>query len=210
MRIPRPSRKISIILIMLAFATLMFGIFNLFFGPKEGRMEPYQQNKMQNTEKTIYQFTMNDIDGKPVALSDYKGKVVIIVNVASKCGLTPQYKELQSFYDEYKTKGVVILGFPANNFMGQEPGSDSEIKSFCQKNYGVSFPVFSKISVKGSDMAPLYQFLTTKEKNGVMDSGVKWNFQKYLIDKEGRLVTFFDPRTEITDEQVIKAVNALL
>ncbi|MEY3343920.1 MAG: hypothetical protein RL090_1604 [Bacteroidota bacterium] len=195
---------------MLAFISVMFGFFSLFFGPKEGRMESYQQNKSQNMEKTIYQFTLNDINGSPVSLSSYKGKVVIIVNVASKCGLTPQYKELQAFYESYKDKGVVVLGFPANNFMGQEPGTDSEIKSFCEKNYGVTFPVFSKISVKGSDMDPLYRFLTSKELNGVMDSGVKWNFQKYLIDREGRLVTFFDPRTEINDEQVVKAIEALL
>jgi glutathione peroxidase len=188
----------------------MLGIFNFFFGPKGGQMESYQQNKMQNTEKTIYQFTMNDIDGKSVSLSAYKGKVVIIVNVASKCGLTPQYKELQAFYDSYKNKGVVILGFPANNFMGQEPGSDSEIKSFCEKNYGVTFPVFSKISVKGNDKAPLYQFLTSKVQNGVMDTDVKWNFQKYLIDKEGRMVTFFDPRTEINSDEFVKAVESLL
>ncbi|MFM7054515.1 MAG: glutathione peroxidase, partial [Bacteroidota bacterium] len=109
-----------------------------------------------------------------------------------------------------KSKGVVILGFPANNFMGQEPGSDSEIKSFCEKNYGVTFPVFSKISVKGKDKAALYQFLTSQEQNGVMDTDVKWNFQKYLIDKEGRMVTFFDPRTEINSQEVVKAVESLL
>jgi glutathione peroxidase len=195
---------------MLLTASFMLGIFNFFFGPKGGQMESYQQNKMQNTEKTIYQFTMNDIDGKSVSLSAYKGKVVIIINVASKCGLTSQYKELQAFYDSYKNKGVVILGFPANNFMGQEPGSDSEIKSFCEKNYGVTFPVFSKISVKGNDKAPLYQFLTSKEQNGVMDTDVKWNFQKYLIDKEGRMVTFFDPRTEINSDEFVKAVESLL
>ncbi len=195
---------------MLAFISVMFGIFSLFFGPKEGRMESYQQNKSQNMEKTIYQFTLNDIDGNPVSLSAYKGKVVVIVNVASKCGLTPQYKELQAFYEANKEKGVVVLGFPANNFMGQEPGTDSEIKGFCEKNYGVTFPVFSKISVKGDDMAPLYRFLTSKDQNGVMDSGVKWNFQKYLVDREGRLVTFFDPRTEITDAEVQKAIQSLL
>jgi glutathione peroxidase len=206
----KKAKTILIIVLMLAFISVMFGFFSLFFGPKEGRMESYQQNKSQNMEKTIYQFTLNDINGSPVSLSSYKGKVVIIVNVASKCGLTPQYKELQAFYESYKDKGVVVLGFPANNFMGQEPGTDSEIKSFCEKNYGVTFPVFSKISVKGSDMAPLYRFLTSKELNGVMDSGVKWNFQKYLIDREGRLVTFFDPRTEINDEQVVKAIEALL
>jgi glutathione peroxidase len=195
---------------MLLIATFMFGIFNFFFGPKGGQMESYHQYKMQNTDKTVYQYTMNDIDGKPVPLSSFKGKVVIMVNVASKCGLTPQYKELQAFYDQYKDRGVVVLGFPANNFLGQEPGSDSDIKSFCEKNYGVSFPMFSKISVKGKEMDPLYKFLTSKELNGVMDSNVKWNFQKYLIDREGRLVTFFEPRTEITDPEMVKAVESLL
>ena len=202
--------KATILVSMVLIATFMFGIFNFFFGPKGGQMEPYLQNKMQNTNKTVYQFTMNDIDGKPVSLSNFKGKVVIMVNVASKCGLTPQYKELQAFYNQYKDRGVIILGFPANNFMGQEPGSESDIKSFCEKNYGVTFPMFSKISVKGKDMHPLYQFLTSKEQNGVMDSDVKWNFQKYLIDREGRMVTFFDPRTAITDPEVVKAVESLL
>lgn len=173
-------------------------------------MEAYQQNKMQNTNKTVYQFTMNDIDGKPVSLSTFKGKVVIMVNVASKCGKTPQYKSMQAFYDRYKDRGVVVVGFPANNFMGQEPGTDAEIKSFCEKNYGVTFPMFSKISVKGNDMHPLYGFLTSKEQNGVMDSDVKWNFQKYLIDREGRMVTFFGPGTEIDDAEVVKAVESLL
>ena len=187
----------------------MFGIFNLFFGPKEGQMQSYNSTKMQNTEKTIYGFTLNDIDGKPVKLSDYSGKIVIIVNVASKCGLTPQYRGLQEFYEQNKDKGVEILGFPANNFMGQEPGSDSEIKNFCSKNYGVTFPVFSKISVKGKDMSPLYKFLTSKDENGVLESSVKWNFQKYLIDRQGRLVTFFDPQTSIDDPKVTEAIKSL-
>lgn len=189
--------------------SIMFGLFNLF-GPKEGQMESYQSNKLQNSGKTIYGFTMNDIDGKPVSLGDFKGKVVLIVNVASKCGLTPQYEELQALYDQYSSKGLVILAFPANNFLGQEPGTDQEIKAFCSKNYGVTFPVFSKISVKGKDMAPLYKFLTSQEENGVMDSSVKWNFQKYLIDREGRLVTFFDPRTKVTEQIVIDALNKIL
>lgn len=194
---------------MLAIVTFMLGIFN-FFGPKEGHTEAYLANKMQNTDKTIYSFTMNDIDGKPVSLSEYKGKVVLIVNVASKCGHTPQYKELEAFYKANKDKGFVILGFPANNFLGQEPGTDEEIKAFCDKNYGVTFPIFSKISVKGKDMDPLYRFLTSKEQNGVMDSSVKWNFQKYLIDRQGRVVTFFDPGTHIDEKKVQDALAILL
>lgn len=194
---------------MLSIITVMFGIFN-FFGPKSGQTEAYSSKKMQNTDKTIYQFKMDDIDGNPVSLKDYKGKVVLIVNVASKCGFTPQYEELQAFYEKNKDKGFVILAFPANNFLGQEPGSDKEIKEFCSKNYGVTFPVFSKISVKGKDMAPLYKFLTEEKENGVMESSVKWNFQKYLIDRQGRLVTFFSPKTHITDEEVQKALKVIM
>ena len=187
----------------------MLSFFGLF-GGKEGDLKSYEMNKEQNKDKTIYQFTMNDIDGKPVSLDSYKGKVVLIVNVASKCGLTPQYEDLQKLYDQNKDNGFVILAFPANNFMGQEPGTDEEIKSFCSKNYGVTFPVFSKISVKGKDKAPLYNFLTSKEENGVVESSVKWNFQKYLIDREGRLVTFFDPNTKVDEEQFLKALKPLL
>ena len=188
----------------------MLSIFNLLFGPKGGDMENYNKNKLNNSNKTIYGFTMNDIDGKPVSLSAYKGKVVLIVNVASECGLTPQYKDLQELYSAYQSKGLVILGFPANNFMGQEPGSETEIKSFCTKNYGVTFPMFSKISVKGDDMAPLYRFLTTKAENGITDAPVSWNFQKFLIDKEGRFVTFFAPKTSVKDEKVTEAIQTLL
>ena len=207
MSLPR-YLKITILITMLSFATIMLGFLG-FFGPKEGSVKSYVQNKEQNMEKTIYQFTMNDIDGKPVSLADYKGKIVLIVNVASKCGYTPQYEGLEKFYKENKDKGIVIIGFPANNFLSQEPGTDSDIKSFCSKNYGVTFPIFSKISVKGKDMAPLYKFLTSKDENGVMDSGVKWNFQKYLIDREGRLVTFFDPGTLVTDKTVTDAIAAI-
>ncbi len=194
---------------MLTLVTLMFGIFN-FFKPADGLVAPYLQTRDQNSSKTIYPFTMNDIDGNPVSLSRYEGKVVLIVNVASKCGLTPQYKELQSIYEQYSDQGLVVLGFPANNFLGQEPGDETQIKEFCNKNYGVTFPMFSKISVKGKDMAPLYKFLTEKEENGIMDSSVKWNFQKYLIDRQGRLITYFDPKTHVDEEKVISALQMAL
>ncbi|MFN0204545.1 MAG: glutathione peroxidase [Bacteroidia bacterium] len=154
---------------------------------------------------SVYDFTMKNIEGKDVNLADYKGKVLIFVNVASKCGLTPQYKELQAFYDQYHAKGVEILGFPANNFLSQEPGSDSEIQSFCSKNYGVSFPMFSKISVKGSDMHPLYQYLT-----GTTQESVSWNFQKFLVNKEGKVVRSVSPKTGIQDAEIVKAIEALL
>ncbi len=185
---------------MFAIITVMFGFFGLF-GSKGGDIENYMDKKADNVTKTVYQFTMNDIDEKPVDLSKYKGKVILIVNVASKCGHTPQYEDLQALYDKNKDKNFVILGFPANNFLSQEPGTDADIKTFCTKNYGVTFPMFSKISVKGKDMAPLYKFLTTKEENGVVDAPVKWNFQKFLIDKEGRVVTFFSPGTKVTDKE---------
>lgn len=159
---------------------------------------------------TVYDFTMKDIDGKDVKLDKYKGKVLLIVNVASKCGLTPQYSELQEFYKKYKEQGVEVLGFPANNFMGQEPGSELEIKAFCTNKYDVTFPMFSKISVKGKDMHPLYHYLTEKEMNGAVDAPVKWNFQKFLIDKNGKVVAAFEPRVSVSDAEVTAAVDAEL
>lgn len=159
---------------------------------------------------SVHQFTMTDINGEDQSLSAYEGKVILIVNVASKCGLTPQYEDLQKLYDEKKDDGLVILGFPANNFASQEPGTDDEIKTFCTKNYGVTFPMFSKISVKGDDMHPLYQFLTEKDKNGVMDSKVKWNFQKYLLGKDGHLVEMIPPSKSVLSEDVRKSIDKLL
>lgn len=136
---------------------------------------------------SIYDFKVKTLEGDDFDLSSLKGKKVMIVNVASKCGFTPQYKDLEEMYKKYEGE-LVIIGFPANNFMGQEPGSASEIRQFCSQNYGVTFPLMEKISVKGRDMHPLYKWLTEKDNNGVMDSEVKWNFQKYLIDENGRLV----------------------
>ena len=158
------------------------------------------QNNADN--QTIYQFTVEDINGKPFALADLKGKKVMIVNTASKCGLTPQYKELEALYQQYKDRDFIIIGFPANNFLGQEPGSNEQIASFCSINYGVTFPMMSKISVKGKNMHPLYQFLTQKSKNGVEDSKVKWNFQKYLIGRDGRLEKVIDPKTLPSSDEV--------
>lgn len=158
------------------------------------------QNNADN--QTIYQFTVEDINGKPFALADLKGKKVMIVNTASKCGLTPQYKELEALYQQYKDRDFIIIGFPANNFLGQEPGSNEQIASFCSTNYGVTFPMMSKISVKGKNMHPLYQFLTQKSKNGVEDSKVKWNFQKYLIGRDGKLEKVIDPKTLPSSDEV--------
>ncbi len=160
--------------------------------------------------KSVHEFTMKDIDGKEVSLDRYRGKVLLIVNVASKCGLTPQYADLQSFYEKYKDKGVEVLGFPANNFMGQEPGTELEIKNFCTNKFHVTFPMFAKISVKGKEMHPLYRYLTEKDQNGSVDAPVKWNFQKFLVDKNGRVLTSFDPQTSVDDAQVIAAVEAAL
>ena len=166
------------------------------------------QTKKQMNDQTIYQFEVEDITGKVFPLSNLQGKKVMIVNTASKCGLTPQYKELEALYQQYKDKDFVIIGFPANNFLKQEPGTNEEIATFCQVNYGVSFPMMSKISVKGKDMHPLYQFLTQKSKNGVADSKVSWNFQKYLIGKDGHLEKVIDPKTLPNDLEVIQWINA--
>ena len=151
-------------------------------------------------------FKMVNIDGDTVDLSIYKGKVVMIVNVASKCGLTPQYKELEELYKTHQESGFVILGFPANNFLGQEPGTNEEIKEFCTLNYGVTFPMFSKISVKGKDQHPLYQYLTDKGKHS-FGGEIGWNFAKFLIGKDGKIKARFEPRTKPLDEKVLAAVE---
>jgi len=167
-------------------------------------------NSMEVTpieRKSIHEFTVTDIDGKPFSFADLKGKKIMVVNTASKCGLTPQYKALESMYKSYQGNNFVIVGFPANNFMGQEPGSNEEISAFCSKNYGVSFPMMSKISVKGNDMHPLYKFLTSKNLNGLEDNDVKWNFQKYLMDEQGFLVKVIDPSTQPDDPSVISWIT---
>lgn len=163
-----------------------------------------------NTGKTVHDFNVKDIDGNQVSLAKYKGKVLLIVNVASMCGNTPQYKDIQALYTKYSSKGLVVLGFPANNFMGQEPGSDKDIKAFCTREYAVTFPMFSKISVKGKDIAPLYSYLTQKTENGVTDAAVTWNFQKFLVGKDGRVITSVSPKTSVNDAEVIKAIEAAL
>lgn len=152
---------------------------------------------------SIYQFKVKDINGKTFDFAALKGKKIMVVNTASKCGLTPQYEELEALYTKYKSKNFVIVGFPANDFMSQEPGSDQEIAQFCQLNYGVSFPMMSKISVKGKEMHPVYEFLTQKAKNGKEDSKVEWNFQKYLIDENGHLAKVISPRVLPNDPSII-------
>jgi len=156
-----------------------------------------------SAQTSFYDFTVKDINGKDFSLASLKGKKIMVVNTASKCGFTPQYADLEELYKDYSNQGFVIIGFPANNFMNQEPGSDKEIQEFCQKNYGVSFPMMSKISVKGDDMHPLYKWLTSKSLNGVMDSEVKWNFQKYLIDENGKLYQVLSSRDKPGNQDVI-------
>lgn len=169
--------------------------------------KPAKDNKTMETQD-IYQFKVKDLYGKEFDFASLKGKKVMIVNTASKCGLTPQYKDLEALYKEYKDKGLVIIGFPANNFASQEPGTNEEIAQFCEMNYGVTFPMMEKISVKGDDMAPIYQYLTRKSKNGVQDSEVEWNFQKYLINENGLLEKVIDPQTLPTDPEIINWIKA--
>ncbi len=152
-----------------------------------------------------YDFTMNSIDGKATPLATFQGKVTLIVNVASQCGYTPQYAALEAVYEKYRDKGFVIAGFPANNFGGQEPGSNEEIKQFCSRKYSVKFPMFSKISVAGGDKAPLYQFLT-----GTMGGELQWNFTKFLVDKNGKVIQRFDSAVEPDAPEVLAAIEAAL
>ena len=157
---------------------------------------------------TLHGFTVKDIDGKDAELSKYQGKVVLVVNVASKCGHTPQYKQLQEVFEKYKDKGFVVLGFPANEFGKQEPGTDAEIKGFCASKYNVTFDMFSKIVVKGEGIAPLYQWLTSKD--GKFGGDIKWNFTKFLIGKDGRIINRFEPGVKPDDAKVIEAIEAAL
>jgi glutathione peroxidase len=190
------------------YILIVFWISKMFGGEPKIASEVLQAKL--TSSNSIYQYSVTDIDGKEVALSKYKGKVIVIVNVASKCGLTPQYESIQKFYETYKDKNLVVLGFPANNFMGQEPDNDQDIKSFCTNKYNVSFPMFSKISVKGNDKHILYKHLTTKELNGVADSDVKWNFQKYIINKEGMVITHFSPQTKVDSKAFLAYVDSII
>ena len=158
-------------------------------------------------QKSIHEFKVSDINGNDFDFSSLKGKKVMIVNVASKCGLTPQYDLLQKLYEEYTDQNFVIVGFPANNFMSQEPGTNEEIATFCRSEYGVTFPMMAKIEVKGKEIHPIYKWLTTKKLNKKMDSDVSWNFQKYLIDENGKLVGMLNPRVKPNDAKVIEWIK---
>ena len=163
------------------------------------------ENEME--KQSIHQFTVQDIEGNQFSFNDLSGKKIMVVNTASKCGLTPQYKQLEEVYQQYKDENFVIVGFPANNFMSQEPGTNEEIATFCERNYGVSFPMMSKISVKGDDMHEVYKFLTQKSKNGIADSEVEWNFQKYLLNEKGELEMIISPRTLPNDEKILNWIE---
>jgi glutathione peroxidase len=181
---------------------ITYFLIALFFWSCKGQNEPINTNVAMK-KQTIYQFKVNDLYGKPFDFNSLKGKKIMIVNTASKCGLTPQYKELEALYKKYSSSGLVIIGFPANNFGSQEPGTKEEIASFCTLNYGVTFPMMDKVSVKGSDICPVYQFLTQQSKNGLEDSDVSWNFQKYLLNEKGELVKVISPRVQPNDQEII-------
>jgi glutathione peroxidase len=191
---------ILIVLLVIAAVAVAYG-YGLILNPTP--TEPVNA-------ASIYDFTMKDIDGNAVKLDTYKGKVVMIVNTASKCGYTPQYEGLQKIYDQYKDRGFVVLGFPANNFMGQEPGTEKEIKDFCTLKYNVTFPMFSKISVTGTDQHPLYGYLTNKATNPEFPGDISWNFNKFLIDKNGKVVGRFGSKDAPEDAKVIEAIEKQL
>lgn len=180
--------------------TLCFGNAMAGEGSEEKKMAP----------KSPLDFKVKNIDGKEVDLSKYKGKVVMIVNVASKCGLTPQYEQLTELDKKYRKEGLAILGFPANNFNGQEPGTNEEIKTFCRVNYGAEFDMFAKISVAGEDQAPLYKWLTSKETNEEYAGDIEWNFAKFLVDREGNVIARFHPKVKPDAPEVINAIEEAL
>jgi glutathione peroxidase len=161
-------------------------------------------------DKSIYDFTLNSIEGQPAPLGAYKGKVVLLVNVASRCGFTPQYTALEATYEKYKDRGFVIVGIPANNFGSQEPGTNQEIKTFCQSKYSVTFPMMAKVSVKGDDKTPLYQFLTDKTSNPQTGGEIQWNFTKFLIGPDGRVIDRFEPAVTPDSPEVTAAIEKAL
>lgn len=189
-------KKIIILTVIVAMlSTILIAQKN----SKEGKMD----------QKSIYDFTVKSIDGKDVKMSDYKGKVLLIVNVASKCGFTPQYKGLEELYRKYQKDGLVVMGFPCNQFAGQEPGSNEEIKTFCKTNYDVTFPMFDKIDVNGDNTAPLYQYLKEQAPGILSTKDIKWNFTKFLIDKNGKVIERFAPATtpESIDEHIARLLK---
>lgn len=188
------------------FLFLSFSIATLYScqsGKEKAAKNPAKSQQVQKLSNSFYEYKVEGLTGNTINFADFKGKKVLVVNTASECGYTKQYEDLQKLHETYKDK-LVVIGFPANNFGGQEPGSDAEIASFCQKNFGVTFPMASKVSVKGDDTAPLFQFLTQKNLNGVKDSEIKWNFTKFLLDENGKLIDSFPSKVKPTDEEIIK------
>lgn len=179
----------------MTFTLLILFKFFMFFVPAK-----------HDVPASIYDFKVAALNGGTIDFAKYKGKKILIVNTASQCGNTPQYADLEKMYEQYKGK-LVIVGFPANDFGAQEPGSNKDIAEFCQKNYSVTFPMASKITVKGDEMAPIYQWLTSKKFNGYKDSEVRWNFQKYLINEEGQLIAVFDPKVKPMAPEIIAAIE---
>lgn len=190
---------------LLALAALGFGL-PLAFGMASRRTDP----GAGFPARSLYDFTLPDIEGRPVSLAEYRGKVLLIVNVASRCGFTSQYAGLEKLYATFRERGLVVLGFPANNFLGQEPGTEAEIREFCSLNYGVTFPLFAKLSVKGSDTHPLYAYLTSKETNPSFGGAISWNFNKFLVGRDGTVRARFGSRTRPEDRELVSAVEKAL
>ena len=192
-------KKTLLILAVIAFACTS--------AVQKDKLNSNEKSVNQTMEKSIYDFKMNDIDGNEVDFAQYKGQKLLLVNVASKCGFTPQYADLQELHEKYGDK-VTIIGFPANNFGGQEPGTNEEIKQFCSESFGVTFPMMDKVSVKGADKHPLFRWLSDKDLNGWNDKEPSWNFCKYFINENGELVKFFPSSVKPTDDEVIALINA--
>lgn len=185
--------------------TLLMALLSSLFGcssSAQGRLP------LVDPPRSFYNLTATDIAGNTVTMDRFKGHKVLVVNTASRCGHTPQYAKLEELHQRFAASGLIIIGFPSNDFLWQEPGSNAEIAAFCTKEYGVTFPMMEKVDVKGRDMHPIYQWLTRKEMNGVLDSQVKWNFQKYLIDEQGRLIATFSPGTDPLSEEIVELVRA--
>lgn len=188
-------------------AVILISFFGLFGCNKGVQTVTPSQAQDPTQASAFHALTATDIHGKVMSMADLKGKKVMVVNTASECGFTPQYKQLQELYTTYKDKGLVIVGFPSNDFGGQEPGTEQQIEEFCQVNFGVTFPMMAKVNTKGEAKSPVYQWLTEQSKNGKMDSEVKWNFQKYLIDENGNLVTMLASATDPLSDVVINWVE---
>lgn len=186
---------------MIKVLTLSAALLGCFAGSATKEIIAPATLQQPVAEKSIYDFKVEALEGGTIDFATFKGKKILIVNTASQCGYTPQYKELEALYEKYKEK-LVIVGFPANNFGGQEPGTNTEIKTFCEKNYGVTFPMAAKVSVKGDDMAPIYQWLTQKSQNGVLDAEVKWNFNKFLMDENGKMIAYFPSKVTPLSEEI--------